>query len=229
MTRTSNSLGAIIVGFAYVTYLWKSACDSPSPTIRPPFHRYLLDNIRQNRFVTRARSFALTFIVLSGLAERDATAVLDVSKAFANEIPWQSISTKMIRRIIEMAIVYMDESVARSVETRLMARQDVELQMSRIVRTQIKWRFGAFDTADALAIDFGMKYFVDYEFVDEYFKGDCNELIGKVQEARHHYANALGLASPDFVEWRAHIEARLSRLVQRFDSSLWSARPPEFE
>jgi hypothetical protein len=69
------------------------------------FSEALLAKIAQGRVRQRARPFMLHFRLLRALEERNYAIAFQVLKEFAEEVPWEQMSQRLLRTIFEVSIV----------------------------------------------------------------------------------------------------------------------------
>ena len=171
------------------------------------FHEVILRKIDARQVPRSIRPALLGFVVLAGLRTKTYKMTLDAAKRHGEEIPWKTLDVSILRRVLELAIIFEEYSVARSVFLELRSRRESSATETEALRALMSWASGARNQS---TLDLSRKYFVEYPEYDEWFKGKVAEETGRIAESAQHFRMCLELAPADATELRNDVTRRLA-------------------
>jgi len=204
--------GAVVLPLAFARYLWESRRKGSGVPCRVPFHIHLLDRLESNNFPRHARPFAVGFTILSALPD-DPAAVRRVFQRLPNDVPWDMMSPKLLRRIFEFGLLHSEAKIAAQARSAIEVAQGTAHALSNEA-VLARWRFNQLTPEENARIDTSRQWILAYPFFDSYFKGTVTERAGRVTDALRHYGESLDTVPPEFPDLRQELLERRERLDQ---------------
>lgn len=176
------------------------------------FHDYLQERLLENALPPWSRGIVCALAVNAALSKRSYAAALSAARTFAAEFPWEEVSSDIVTKLFEVALIFGDQVVARRALAAIGSRREGIEQMHAKLQLLWQWRFVGLLAKEAEPIDLRDVYFGHFAEYDQYFKGTVAELCGEAALARESFKRALQLAPDDATELRAAIKKRVEQL-----------------
>jgi hypothetical protein len=189
----------------FVKYLFASSGDGAGQ----PFRDYLLVKLMEARIRNDLRSFAAAYVIVSALNGGAYDTAFRTIKTLSGEIRWENMSSELLRRIFEVAIIHDELWIAKRVLSELSTKSVATGANAEAepLKCLIEWRSGRVQNESSIDLD--RKYFVAYPAYDEYFKGRILSSTGRLSEAKAHFERCLALAPENARELREDVLRRM--------------------
>lgn len=169
-------------------------------------YRIVSERVSSDKVPIHCRPTLLAYVVLGGLRTHDYNLALDVLTEHRDELPWTTMSNRMLRQVFEVGVIFGRKMITQDAFAELGSRSSLKRNEIEAMDNLQLWINGRLNES---TVDLSNTYFAVYPAYDEWFKGQVLSNTGRLQQAKEHFRKCLILAGPEAAELREEVRRRL--------------------